>query len=185
MRFLFSNRDSVWEVRVPCSRSDVTEQRVASADIRSLGSGASQFSVTAGQLLIAFSQMDAGVDPLTAGVVTSLWGMFNLKPAPGAENIPRNYRRGPGYFRLNGNRAGGAGLLGEGGLHKHQRQGPTGRRHNLTLSIQVRNILNCLIISILVRNQSSLLFGMFTWLASAAGRGALGRAMTAYPIFGF
>jgi hypothetical protein len=129
-------------------------------------------------------------DPLAAGVVMSPWGMFNLKPGPGAVTIPRNYGQGPGYFTLNfrlsktfgfgGTKEGGGHAAGgkhgagglqsaESGLHNILRDGSTGQRYNLTLSIQVRNILNYMNPGIPVGNLSSPLFGMSTWLASAAG----------------
>ncbi len=130
-------------------------------------------------------------DPLAEGVVSSPFGVFNLKPGPGAVIIPRNYGQAPAYFTLNfrlsrtfgfgglkegtkrasggGKHGGGGSPADESGLHSILRDGSTGQRYNLTLSIQVRNVLNYVNPGLPVGNLSSSLFGQSTWLASAAG----------------
>ena len=40
-------------------------------------------------------------DPSAPGVVSTLYGLFNASPAPGAAIIPRNYGDGPGMFSVN------------------------------------------------------------------------------------
>jgi hypothetical protein len=128
-------------------------------------------------------------DPRAAGIVSSRLGVFDPNPGPGTVIIPRNYGQGPAYFTLNlrlsrtfgfgGSREGKKlaahgpkerGLLpDESGLRGLLRDGSTGQRFNLTLSVQARNILNHVNPGLPVGNMSSALFGQSNFLAAASG----------------
>jgi hypothetical protein len=132
-------------------------------------------------------------NPQLIGMIATRRGVFNTQPGPGDVIIPRNYGEGPGYFTLNfrvsrtfgfgeltegaghpsGVKRGGAVQSAEGGLHNILRDGSTGHRYNLTLSLQVRNILNHTNPGMPVGTLGSPLLGQSTWLASSYGPEAM------------
>lgn len=102
----------------------------------------------------------------TENVVCTQFGNFQTQPTPGAVTIPRNYGDGPSMFIINlrvsktwgfgertgntyrggggggfggGPRFGGGGGGGRGGMFGDV---STGRKYNLTLTAQARNLLN-------------------------------------------
>ncbi len=129
-----------------------------------------------------------------ADVISSPWGNFLINPKPGDPTIPRNYGRGPGMALLNmrlgrtfgfGGKIEGAQQAGSsgpgfaggpyGGMRGGMRGGgrwgedTTNQRYNLTLSVQVRNLLNHVNLAPPVGNLGSPLFGESTQLAGGFG----------------
>ncbi len=129
-------------------------------------------------------------------IVDTPYGAFNLAPGPNDQIIPRNYGNGPAYFTLNmrlsktfgfgGERAtggsGGGGGGGGGGGHDHG-GGPmgggmrgmfgdvaTGRKYNVTVGVQARNLLNSVNPGQPVAILTSPVFGQS--ISSAGGFGA-------------
>jgi len=107
----------------------------------------------------------------TVNVVCTPYGNFDIAPAPGTPMIPRNYGNGPALFTINlrvsktwgfgertsraggqaggGPGGGGGGFRGPGGGGGGPRGGGgmfgdtgTGRKYNLTLTAQARNLFN-------------------------------------------
>ena len=127
-------------------------------------------------------------------IVDTPYGAFNIAPGPNDQIIPRNYGNGPGYFTLNlrlsktfgfgGERAAGGsgGGGGGGGGHDHG-GGPmgggmrgmfgevaTGRKYNVTVGVQGRNLLNSVNPGTPVAILTSPVFGES--ISSAGGFGA-------------
>ena len=134
-------------------------------------------------------------DPSAPGVVSTLYGLFNASPAPGAAIIPRNYGDGPGMFSVNlrlsrtfgfgeptSSAAGPGGGFPSGGLMVggprgggHRGGGPRGggpfgdaltnHRYNVTLGLSARNLFNTVNLAPPVGNLTSPLFGTSNALA--------------------
>ena len=124
------------------------------------------------------------------GVVTTPFGAFDLNPGAGSRFIPHNYAQGPAFCTLNfrvsrtygfgmrdGHRAAAGskrdGVLPLGTddsvLRSALKDGATEHRFNLTVALQVRNVLNHVNPGLPVGNLSSPMFGLSNWLASSAG----------------
>jgi Carboxypeptidase regulatory-like domain len=130
------------------------------------------FDITAGRDIYGDTLFNArpgmATDPAKPGVVSSFYGLLDPAPSPGDAIVPRNFGRGPGQVMLNlrvgrtftfGARREGAtaNTGGSAGADGSMRSGPanpfgegaaggsgvrTGRRYNLTISMQVRNLMN-------------------------------------------
>ncbi|HEX8098399.1 MAG TPA: carboxypeptidase regulatory-like domain-containing protein, partial [Pyrinomonadaceae bacterium] len=111
-------------------------------------------------------------DPSKAGVIVTRFGAFDPNPAPDQQIIPRNYGEGPAFFSVNlrvsktwgfgpetggpvagggrggaggggGGRGGGRGGGGRGGGGGGFGGGEsTGKRYNLTFSVNAQNLFN-------------------------------------------
>jgi carboxypeptidase family protein len=119
------------------------------------------------------------------GVVETAWGLLDPSPLPGQPVIPRNLGRGPGFFVVNVRLSKGVGFgssaqgdegassppaaarppsAGEEGSHgeeqrKHRPRARSQGRVNLTLSLDVENVLNRVNPGLPVGNLSSPSFG--------------------------
>lgn len=116
------------------------------------------------------------------------FGDFDLNPAPGQELIPRNYGIGPNFFAINLsiNRSFGFGDLpkpaaataptpGTAGQAAPARPSGSGggseKRYNLTLSVNIQDLLNRANLGQPVGNLSSPLFGQSVSTLGAFGNG--------------
>ena len=126
-------------------------------------------------------------DPNKPGVVRTVYGLLDPNPGPGEALLPRNFGRGPGQIMLNMRvsrafafgklrEGGGAtpnfgGVPGGGGGNRNAPSSPfgmatagsggsaTGHRFALTISMQMRNLLNHNNPGPIVGNVTSPLFG--------------------------
>ncbi len=158
------------------------------------------FDITVGRDLYGDGLFNArpgiATDASLPGVVQTKYGLLNPNPAAGDMLLPRNFGRGPGQVMLNmrvgrtfgfgsrregvnlgsfpggipgssgGNREGGSNpfSLGGGG-------GLKGSRHyNLTVSLQIRNLMNHNNPGPIIGNITSPLFGLANQPAGSGGR---------------
>jgi len=120
-------------------------------------------------------------DPNAPGMISTPYGVFNPNPEPGDILIPRNFGEGPGFFSVNmrfrkvfsfGEEEASPDRRGQGGRGGGGwRGGGSDGRYNLSMSVQVRNLLNRTNFGSPVGNLSSPLFGESTSSAGGWGRG--------------
>ncbi|HKO97267.1 MAG TPA: carboxypeptidase regulatory-like domain-containing protein [Pyrinomonadaceae bacterium] len=132
------------------------------------------------------------------GVIVTRYGAFVTNPLPGQEIIPRNFGAGPSFFAINlriskaigfgpelsatprGGAGGGRGGGGRGGGGRGGRGGgggfggggdgeSTGKRYNLTLSVNIQNLLNHTNLGTPVGNLTSPVFGLSNTTAGGFG----------------
>ncbi len=138
-----------------------------------------------------YNERPALVAAGTPGSIMTPYGAFVLNPAPGQQVIPRNFLEGPSFFEMNlrvsktwgfgpeksggsgfngGGRGGrGGGFGGRGGFHSIFGPVSTGRKYNVTLSVNARNLFNDTNFGAPIGNLSSPLFGTSTSLAGGFG----------------
>ena len=133
----------------------------------------------------------AQTDP--ADLRQTKFGDFDLSPAPGQELIPRNYGLGPSFFAVNigisrafafGNvpapaaaasAAGAAAAPAQGGARPASGPSPE-KKYTVTLSVNIQNLLNNVILQNPIGNLSSSRFGESTATAGSFGFGPSGSA---------
>jgi hypothetical protein len=148
-------------------------------------------------------------DPSQPGVIVTRYGSFATIPLPGQEIIPRNFAGGPSFFSVNlriskvigfgpevtatprGGGGGGRGGGGRGGGGRGGRGGggggfggggdgeSTGQRYNLTLSVNIQNLLNHTNLGTPIGNLSSPLFGQSNTTSGGFGGGGGGANQSA------
>lgn len=151
-----------------------------------IASSGRPFNITTGNDLnddSVFADRPAfATDPNEPGVVATPMGVFDPTPEPGDALIPRNYGEGPGFFSVNmrlrktfsfGEEEAAPDDSQGGGRRRGgwSRGGGGDGRYNLTMSVQVRNLLNRTNFGSPVGNLSSPLFGESTSSAGGWGRG--------------
>ena len=127
------------------------------------------FDITAGQDLYGDTLFNGrpgiAADPNRPGVIQTAYGLLDPNPVPGETILPRNFGRGPGQIMLN-MRVGRTFSFGSergaprtsdsgGGPPRHAPSGPfsiggggggsassSNRRYSLTISMNIRNLLN-------------------------------------------
>ncbi|HEV2495182.1 MAG TPA: hypothetical protein VG204_19140 [Terriglobia bacterium] len=127
------------------------------------------FDITVGQDLYGDTLFNArpglATGPTKPGLILTKYGLLDPNPSPGETILPRNYGRGPAIvlFNLRVSKvfsfgdaergSGGTSSGGYGGYGRRSESGPfnlwgprgdssSGRRHTLTISMAIRNILN-------------------------------------------
>ncbi len=147
-------------------------------------------------------------DPSQPGIIVTRYGSFVTNPLPGQEVIPRNFGSGPSFFSMNlriskaigfgpeitttprGGAGGGRGGGGRGGGGRGGRGGgggfggggdgeSSGKRYNLTLSMNIQNLLNHTNLGTPIGNLSSPLFGQSNTTAGGFGGGGGGANQSA------
>src|SRR4030095_7978783 len=99
-------------------------------------------------------------------------GAFDPAPKPGVQPIPRNYGQGPGYFTVNVYLSKTFGLRYFGHAATAQGSRKAGESpYNITMSVQVLNLLNRTNLGPPIGNLTSPLFGSSTWNAGDYGYG--------------
>lgn len=134
-----------------------------------------------------------------SGVVATSYGSLDTNPEPGERIVPRNFGEGPNFiaFNLRISRTFGFGRSSENSVSKSdsskdkkpssdtQRSlniyGNTApkQHYQLTVSVQIRNILNRSNLGLPIGNLSSPLFGRSNSLAPSSGFGISGDPVTA------
>jgi hypothetical protein len=137
-------------------------------------------------------------DPTKPGLILTSYGLLDPRPSAGQALVPRNYGRGPGQIMLNmrvgrtfnfGSTKEGGGApssQGGGGGPGSQARGPqqggpfvvtqsgpggasTAKRYSLTVSMQIRNLLNHNNPGPIIGNVTSPLFGFANQPAGSTG----------------
>jgi hypothetical protein len=161
------------------------------------------FDITAGEDFYGTTLFNArpGIttDPSRLGVIRTQYGLLDPNPVPGEPIIPRNYGRGPGYVRVNlrVSKTIGLGRVREGGANtsapatgadsrRRTEGGPfstaagvfgppsVSRPYNLTISMQMENIINHNNPGPIIGNVTSPLFGQANQPAGARDLGGGG-----------
>jgi hypothetical protein len=116
------------------------------------------FDITAGRDLYGDTLFNAraGIasDPGKPGMVATPYGLLDPSPSAGEPLLPRNFGRGPGQVMLNV-RVGRTFGFGESSAAG----GSNSRRYNLTISMQIRNVMNHNNPGPIIGNVTSPLFG--------------------------
>lgn len=156
------------------------------------------FDITAGQDLYGDTLFNArpaiAVDPSRPGVISTNYGLLDPNPIPGETLLPRNFGRGPSQIVLNmrvgrtfafgGERSGSRASETGGGPPRGAPQGPfsvgsggggaassSSGRYSLTISMNIRNVLNHNNPGPITGDVSSPLFGRANQPYSGVGGG--------------
>lgn len=134
-------------------------------------------------------------DPSKPGVIVTSYGTFDPNPGSGQKTITRNFAEGPSFIAVNlrvskvlgfGNLPGAGTSQAQPSKQSRQSGGegqrspniygnaPVENRYQLTLSVQIRNILNRTNLGLPVGNLSSNIFGRSNSLAPSSGFGISG-----------
>jgi hypothetical protein len=157
-----------------------------------LSSGA-PFDITSGSDEYGTSLFNSrpaiATDPTKPGLIQTKYGLLDPNPAAGERIIGRNYGRGPGQFTVNlrvaktfgfgPEKTSASGMTpanaGGGMGHDHGGMGgifsapTTGRKYNLTISMQGRNLLNHTNPGPIIGDITSPLFGQANSMAGGGG----------------
>jgi hypothetical protein len=169
----------------------VTKWDIRLSPLFSINSG-TPFNITSGSDIYGDTLFTArpgiAMVPGKPGLIATKYGLLDPDPAPGERILPRNSGRGPGSIMFNlrvgrvfafgpraeGSIAAGGASNASGGVFGSGQTSSavsTGRRYNLSISMQVRNLINHTNPGPIIGNIASPLFG---WANQSAGASSLG-----------
>ena len=129
------------------------------------------FDITAGRDIFGTTLFNArpalAADPSKPGVIPTAYGLLDPNPPAGAQFLPRNYGRGPGSILVNLRIAK---ILAFG----KREPGSTARPYNLSIAMQIRNVINHNNPGAIIGNIASPLFGRANQAAGSRDLGGGG-----------